>query len=140
MTFIGDYGPATNLPDVRPQSSLGSFVHQPQYVIPWKACKPRVLSALLVFTFEPPISVCLSLGPLTCWFSQRVNAFVCPNFHWPSCLNYQCICMLSPYLDFTLESYPFPSWAGFRRNHYLSSSPCLCPWLLFMLGWRKSLV
>ena len=100
----------------------------------------RGLPAPLVFTFEPPISLCLSLGPLTCWLAQGVNAFVCPNFHWPSCLNHQCTSMLSPYLDITLESYPFPSWARFRRNHYLSSSPCLCPWLLFMLCWRKSLI
>lgn len=132
MSIIGDYGLLTNLPEVgQPLSSLWA----PLFICPSMWFLGRLANHSFTCPFDCHFSttsltsVCLS----NWFFSAHLNlllvlsfsAFVCSNFHWIFYLNNRCTCKLSPYLDSTLEPYPFPSWTSFRRNHSLWFSPCL---------------
>ena len=90
----------------------------------WLQClTPCVVVVVVVFVSFKPIALPKASVPLSVLTSTA-----------GTCLNHQRPGIFSSSPDSTFESYSFPSWVSFRRNLYLSFSPCPYLWLLCPLG------
>lgn len=122
-----------------------SSVPQPQCWFPWKACTLQGFTCPFGFHFCLQLDFIVSDSPLLLLFFFFVSfkPIALPKASVPlsvltspagTCLNHQCPGIFSSSPDSTFESYSFPSWVSFRRNLYLSFSPCPYLWLLCPLG------